>query len=173
MSNDEIIALISLLVGAALSWGIAHLYHIRSSVKTPPWAKEEFRKLAAALPDKPLTPQEFARSIIEALPKSNLAESGSNSDGDWFRYHNADQTCMDTFEIPPGQTTTPVTFPQAFWEEPSVELSGEVSQIVSKQATPTELIVEVKGSYDRDKPLVFNYQARGHWFNPSEVSNSR
>lgn len=157
-----------LLIGALLSWGITHLYHKRSSIVAPAWAKEEFRKLAAALPKEQLSLEEFAQRIIEALPKSGVAETGSNDDGEWFRYHDGSQTCRDALSIEPGQTSVTVQFPQTFSDEPSVELSGEVSRIISKHATPTELTVQVAAAPNA-APIELGYHARGHWTDPHQL----
>lgn len=163
--------LMGILLGALTSWLITVRYYRKSSRETPQWVREELLPL---LPQNQPTPEELAALIFEALPKQpkhNVAETCSNSDGHWFRYHNGDQTCTGSFAVPAHETTIDVPFPQEFIGDPAVELSGEVGCIAAKHATRRKLTVKLNRPNTR--PLEFTYQARGHWISPHEVDSTQ
>ena len=96
---------------------------------------------------------------------NSLLESGSNSDGEWFRYGNGDQICKGQFTAS-NQQEVKIPFPAAFSAEPSLDLSGEINRVKTKYATPSELVVELSTSSVGDSVSSFNYQAKGHWKDP-------
>jgi hypothetical protein len=76
--------------------------------------------------------------------------------------------CKGQFSIEPEaqQKEIKLMFPAQFFDEPSVEISGEIAQVASKRATDSALFVAVKPS---TKPLQFGYQATGRWTAPEQL----
>ena len=159
--------LIGIVMGACASWAISAKYYRKGSTETPDWVKKELLPL---LPEQQPSPEELTKIVFEALPKHNVLETGSNCDGHWFRYRNGDQTCTGSFVIPAHGMEAKAIYPQPFLDGPALELSGEVGLIRKKLGLRSELLVELHTP--SDQPLVFTYQARGHWISPHEVENN-
>ncbi|MAL84309.1 hypothetical protein IG389_07885 [Idiomarina abyssalis] len=142
--------------GAFISWLITHLYHRHSSKNAPEWAEP----LMSRLPQHQPTESELQEIIQEYLKEISLLEKGQNSNGEWFQYISGEQICTGQFKIGNLEEIR-ISFPAAFVDTPSVDLSGEVSQIKAKRATSTELIIELNETRKPDS--LFTYQAKGRW----------
>ena len=147
--------------GAFVSWLITHVYHRQSSKNAPEWAKP----LIASLPETEPSQEKLLKLVQDYVINNSLAESGSNSHGEWFRYSNGEQICKGQFTAD-NENEVRVTFPSAFTTEPLFDLSGEINRVKAKYATPSELVVELNSDDLESASSDFVYQARGHWKDP-------
>ncbi|WP_348814405.1 hypothetical protein NFG57_12005 [Halomonas sp. H10-59] len=147
--------------GAFASWLITHIYHRNSSKNAPEWA----RPLIDSLPETEPSQEELSKLVQDYVVNNSLVESGSNSDGEWFRYSNGEQICKGQFTAG-NENEVRVPFPAAFTTEPSLDLSGEINRVKAKHATPSELVVDLNSNDLESATSDFAYQARGHWKDP-------
>ena len=149
-------------LGGLVSLVISHLYYKKSSKKAPEWAIPLIEKLPATLP----TESQLLRLVKEYVHQSPLKEKGFNSNGNYLRYTNGMQICQGEFSIEPGSEDKEihVVFPAQFFGDPSVEISGEVSKIISKRAKDSTLLITI--SPLRTEKLDFSYKATGSWLDP-------
>ncbi|EAZ97169.1 hypothetical protein [Marinobacter sp. ELB17] len=149
------------LFGAILSWLITHIYYRQSSKTAPEWAQPLIDSLPATQPSQ----DELLKLVQNHVNHNSIIESGSNSDGEWFRYGNGDQVCKGQFEVG-DENEVRIPFPSEFATEPSLDLSGNVNRIKTKRATQRELLVELNSGCVAESISEFQYQARGHWKDP-------
>lgn len=147
--------------GMAISWLIAHVYYRQSSKNAPEWAQP----LIDSLPETEPSQEELLKLVKGYVVNNSLLESGSNSDGEWFRYSNGEQICKGQFTAS-HEDEIKIPFPAAFTTEPSLDLSGEIHWVKSKYATPSEFVVDLHSENLGSSDANFAYQARGHWKDP-------
>lgn len=102
----------------------------------------------------------------QIVSRKNFIESGSNSDGEWYRYNNGQQTCRGSITLDPTkfEFEKAKPFPKGFRTKPSIELSGDIGRVVSKEATETFIQISIDPeARTYDKKVTFEYQAHGQW----------
>ncbi|MFL9814549.1 hypothetical protein D7241_14950 [Stutzerimonas sp. VN223-3] len=153
-------------LGGLVSWLISHLYYRQSSKKAPEWAVPLIDKLPTTLP----TETQLLTLVKEHLHQSPLKEKGLNANGEYLRYTNGTQICQGKFTAGPESRNKEiqVAFPAQFFGDPSVEISGEVSKIISKRAKDSALLITVNPS--PAEKLEFSYKATGNWLDPSSLA---
>jgi len=158
--------LLLFFLGGLVSWLISHLYYRQSSKKPPPeWAVPLIDKFPATPP----TETQLLNLVKEYLHQSPLKEKGLNANCEYLRYTNGTQICQGIFSAGPESQNKEiqVTFPAQFFGDPSLELSGEVSKIISKHAKDSALLITVK-PLPAEK-LEFSYKTTGNWLDPSSL----
>lgn len=157
-----------LMLGTLFGWLIARHFFNRSSKETPDWVKELNKSLPLSRP----TDTQLISLFLDYLRQNPLKEEVENANGGVARYKDGRQTCKGKFSVAPGlqKQELNIPFPAMFFSVPSVELSGDISHIVSKRETASTMWISVTPS--STETLEFSYQATGDWCDPTIIGRN-
>ncbi|MGY3931229.1 hypothetical protein ACW5WU_10190 [Aeromonas encheleia] len=160
--------IIFLILGTIFGWLISRYYFRRASKEAPEWAKPLLNSLPSSRP----TDTQLISLFLDYLRHNPLKEEVENANGEVARYKDGRQTCKGKFSVAPGlqKQELNITFPAMFFSDPSVELSGDISRILSKRATASTMLISVTPS--NTETLEFSYQATGNWCDPTIIGGN-